>query len=183
MAYHALRACSSKPASPRGPPQHAPLHRRSGAAPDETFNGIPASAAAHTIPRALRHERNQHATNPYHAAKASAWLSSNGLPLPGVGLRVVDDAGRLRPSGEIGHVEVQPNVFVGYLGSMPEKKTAEEFTADGRAPRNSRPATSVDRRQSGTSPSSGAAKNSWSSPAATTSIRPRSRASSPPARR
>ena len=53
-----------------------------------------------------------------------------GLPLPGVGVRVVDDAARALPAGEIGDVQVRgPNVFSGYW-RMPEK-TREEFSADG----------------------------------------------------
>jgi malonyl-CoA/methylmalonyl-CoA synthetase len=53
-----------------------------------------------------------------------------GFPLPGVELRVVDDAGRPVPEREIGGIEVRgPNVFKGYW-RMPEK-TAEEFTRDG----------------------------------------------------
>jgi malonyl-CoA/methylmalonyl-CoA synthetase len=52
-----------------------------------------------------------------------------GPALPGVGLRIVDDAGRPCAVDEIGHVQVRgPNVFSGYW-QMPEK-TAEEFTAD-----------------------------------------------------
>lgn len=53
-----------------------------------------------------------------------------GFPLPGVALRVVDDAGAALPKGEIGGIQVRgPNVFAGYW-RMPEK-TAEEFTDDG----------------------------------------------------
>lgn len=56
--------------------------------------------------------------------------STVGFPLPGVGLRVVDDAGAQVPVGEIGNIQVRgPNVFKGYW-RMPEK-TAEEFTQDG----------------------------------------------------
>jgi malonyl-CoA/methylmalonyl-CoA synthetase len=55
---------------------------------------------------------------------------SVGPPLPGVEVRVVDDAGAPCPGGTIGHVIVRgENVFSGYW-RMPEKN-AEEFTADG----------------------------------------------------
>jgi malonyl-CoA/methylmalonyl-CoA synthetase len=53
-----------------------------------------------------------------------------GFPLPGVGLRVADDAGQALAQGEIGGIQVKgPNVFKGYW-RMPEKN-AQEFTADG----------------------------------------------------
>ena len=55
-----------------------------------------------------------------------------GRPLPGVSVRIVDDQGAARSTGEIGGVEVRgPNVFSGYW-RMPEK-TREEFAgeADG----------------------------------------------------
>ncbi|WP_291014065.1 malonyl-CoA synthase [Hydrogenophaga sp.] len=53
-----------------------------------------------------------------------------GFPLPGVALRVVDEAGQAVATGEVGGLQVNgPNVFKGYW-RMPEK-TAEEFTADG----------------------------------------------------
>ncbi len=56
--------------------------------------------------------------------------STVGFPLPGVGLRVVDDAGKEVPVGEIGNIQVRgPNVFKGYW-RMPEK-TKEEFSTDG----------------------------------------------------
>jgi malonyl-CoA/methylmalonyl-CoA synthetase len=55
---------------------------------------------------------------------------SVGPPLPGVEVRVVDDAGTSCAPGVIGHVIVRgPNVFSGYW-RMPEKNT-EEFTAGG----------------------------------------------------
>jgi len=53
-----------------------------------------------------------------------------GFPLPGVQLRVQDDAGTSLPAGQVGGIQVKgPNVFAGYW-RMPEK-TREEFTADG----------------------------------------------------
>lgn len=73
-------------------------------------------------------------SNPYTADKRHAGQTERrgatvGFPLPGVGLRVVDDANKPLPVGEIGAIQVQgPNVFKGYW-RMPEK-TAEEFAAD-----------------------------------------------------
>ncbi len=53
-----------------------------------------------------------------------------GFPLPGVGLRVVNDQSEPLPPGQVGAIQVQgPNVFIGYW-RMPEK-TREEFTTDG----------------------------------------------------
>ncbi len=52
-----------------------------------------------------------------------------GFPLPGVALRVMDEAGHACAPGQIGGIEVSgPNVFKGYW-RMPEK-TAEEFSTD-----------------------------------------------------
>ncbi|MCK7577717.1 MAG: AMP-binding protein [Chromatiales bacterium] len=70
-------------------------------------------------------------SNPYFGTARERRAGTVGLPLPGVGVRVVR---RRRPrrcaAGEIGSIEVHgPNVFSGYW-RMPEK-TAEEFTADG----------------------------------------------------
>ena len=53
-----------------------------------------------------------------------------GRALPGVEVRVTDDAGKLCAAQEIGNLEVRgPNVFSGYW-RMPEK-TRTEFSADG----------------------------------------------------
>ena len=74
-------------------------------------------------------------SNPYAADERYARQSERrggtvGFPLPGVALRVQDDAGQPLPNGEIGGIQVKgPNVFMGYW-RMPEK-TAEEFTPDG----------------------------------------------------
>ncbi len=67
-------------------------------------------------------------SNPYEGGKRIG--GTVGTALPGVGLRIVDDAGQPCGPDEIGHIQVRgPNVFAGYW-RMPEK-TAEEFTADG----------------------------------------------------
>jgi len=69
-------------------------------------------------------------SNPYSAVQGQRRGGTVGFPLPGVQLRVRDDAGQSCPTDEIGHIEVAgPNVFAGYW-RMPEK-TKEEFTADG----------------------------------------------------
>jgi malonyl-CoA/methylmalonyl-CoA synthetase len=69
-------------------------------------------------------------SNPYYPAQGERRGGTVGFPLPGVGLRVQDDAGQPVPVGQIGGIQVKgPNVFKGYW-RMPEK-TAEEFTADG----------------------------------------------------
>ncbi len=69
-------------------------------------------------------------SNPCRASDGQRVGGTVGPALPGVGVRVVDDAGAALPADEIGHVQVRgPNVFGGYW-RMPEK-TAEEFTADG----------------------------------------------------
>ena len=71
-------------------------------------------------------------SNPYQGKRKAGTV---GPPLPGVGLRLIDETGQVitpqpgRVSG-IGGVQVRgPNVFVGYW-NMPEK-TREEFTEDG----------------------------------------------------
>ena len=66
----------------------------------------------------------------HHGGQSERRGGTVGFALPGVGLRLVDDAGVLLPVGETGHIQVTgPNVFKGYW-RMPEK-TLEEFSADG----------------------------------------------------
>jgi malonyl-CoA/methylmalonyl-CoA synthetase len=71
-------------------------------------------------------------SNPYKGLRKPGTV---GLPLEGVGVRVISEAGavmepQLGHVTEIGGVQVRgPNVFVGYW-NMPEK-TREEFTDDG----------------------------------------------------
>ena len=69
-------------------------------------------------------------SNPYSAVQGQRRGGTVGFPLPGVQLRVRDDAGEPCPTDEIGNIEVSgPSVFAGYW-RMPDK-TKEEFTADG----------------------------------------------------
>ncbi|WP_440708735.1 AMP-binding protein [Herbiconiux sp. YIM B11900] len=64
-----------------------------------------------------------------HDPPASAW-GSDGRPLPGIGLRIVDDSGVELGPGHEGHYELNsPTMFLGYL-DRPDL-TAEVFTADG----------------------------------------------------
>ena len=69
-------------------------------------------------------------SNPYRARDGERRGATVGFPLPGVDLRIQDDAGHALAGGEIGGIEVRgPNVFSGYW-RMPEK-TKDDFTADG----------------------------------------------------
>ena len=73
---------------------------------------------------------NPYAADARHGGLSEKRIGTVGFPLPGVSLRVVDDAGQSLGTDEIGAIQVQgPNVFAGYW-QMPEK-TAEEFTVDG----------------------------------------------------
>jgi malonyl-CoA/methylmalonyl-CoA synthetase len=109
----------------------------SGSAPllIETFNDWK-SRTGHTIlERYGMSETIMLTSNPYradarHGGQDERRGGTVGFALPGVGLRVQDDAGQAVPAGEIGGIQVRgPNVFGGYW-RMPEK-TREEFTADG----------------------------------------------------
>ena len=66
-------------------------------------------------------------SNPYDGERRAGTV---GFALPGVNVRVADDADQPLPAGENGAIQVKgPNVFSGYW-RMPEK-TREEFTRDG----------------------------------------------------
>ena len=101
----------------------------------ETFNAWRERTGHTILERYGMSETIMLTSNPYsadarHGGQSERRGSTVGFPLPGVGLRVVGDAGKALPVGEIGNIQVQgPNVFKGYW-RMPEK-TAEEFTQDG----------------------------------------------------
>ncbi len=105
----------------------------SGSAPllKETFEAFRAKTGHVILERYGMSETVMLTSNPYQGERRAGTV---GFPLPGVGLRLVDDRGRTvrrRRQGlsEIGAVQVRgPNVFSGYW-RMPEK-TREEFTQD-----------------------------------------------------
>jgi len=101
----------------------------SGSAPllTETFVEFEARCGHTILERYGMSETNMNTSNPLQGERRAGTV---GLPLPGVTVRVVDDAGERLADGEVGNLQVQgPNVFSGYW-RMPEK-TAEDFTADG----------------------------------------------------
>ncbi len=104
----------------------------SGSAPllVETFDAWTERTGMTLLERYGMSETVMLASNPCRASDGPRLRGTVGPALPGVQLRVVDDAGSPCPAGEIGHIQVKgPNVFAGYW-RMPEK-TAEEFSADG----------------------------------------------------
>ena len=117
-------------------------------------------------------ETNMITSNPYDGERIAGTV---GFPLPGVSLRVAEpEGGAAVAEGEVGVIEVKgPNVFKGYW-RMPEK-TAAEFRPDGFFITGDLGGST----RAAMSTSSGAPRTS-SSPAASTSIRRRSRARSTP---
>ena len=115
--------------------QHACRNMRlfiSGSAPllIETFDAFRARSGHTILERYGMSETVMLTSNPYDAKHGERRGGTVGLPLPGVGLRVVGEARALCATDEIGAIEVRgPNVFRGYW-RMPEK-TREEFTDDG----------------------------------------------------
>ncbi|MCX7204213.1 MAG: malonyl-CoA synthase [Burkholderiales bacterium] len=100
----------------------------SGSAPllTDTFKQFEARTGQRILERYGMSETVMLTSNPYDGNRMAGTV---GLPLPGVSVRVVNDAGSACSTNEIGGIEVRgPNVFSGYW-RMPEK-TREEFTAD-----------------------------------------------------
>jgi malonyl-CoA/methylmalonyl-CoA synthetase len=101
----------------------------SGSAPllPETFNAF-RSRTGHTIlERYGMTETGMNTSNPYDAERRGGTV---GLPLPGIELRIADEADRLLAFGEIGGIQVRgPNVMPGYW-RLPDRRQ-EDFAADG----------------------------------------------------
>jgi malonyl-CoA/methylmalonyl-CoA synthetase len=101
----------------------------SGSAPllEDTFRQFETRTGHRILERYGMTETGMNASNPLHGERRPGTV---GLPLPGIELRVVDEAGRILGPDEVGVLEVRgPNVFKGYW-RMPER-TAEEFRPDG----------------------------------------------------
>lgn len=101
----------------------------SGSAPllSETFVEFHTRSGHTILERYGMTETGMNTSNPLEGERRAGTV---GPSLPGVTVRVVDDAGDVLVIGETGNLQVQgPNVFPGYW-RMPEK-TAEDFTSDG----------------------------------------------------
>jgi malonyl-CoA/methylmalonyl-CoA synthetase len=93
----------------------------------ETFNEFRGRTGHTILERYGMTETGMNSSNPYAGERRGGTV---GFPLPGIEVRVVDDAERALPSGEVGHIQVRgPNVMRGYWRL--EEKNAEEFTPDG----------------------------------------------------
>ena len=101
----------------------------SGSAPltEQTFAAWEARTGQRILERYGMSETMMNTSNPLVGERVAGTV---GFALPGVEVRIADDAGVPSAVGEVGVIEVRgPNVFAGYW-RMPEK-TAEEFRADG----------------------------------------------------
>jgi len=101
----------------------------SGSAPllPETFREFEARTGKRILERYGMTETGMNTSNPLDGERVAGTV---GAPLPGVSVRIVDDAGAPCAKGVVGSIEVRgPNVFAGYW-KLPAK-TKEEFTADG----------------------------------------------------
>ena len=101
----------------------------SGSAPllPETFEQFRTRTGMTILERYGMSETGMNTSNPLSGERIAGTV---GPPLPGVSIRVVDEAGQPCATGEVGAIEVKgPNVFAGYW-RMPDK-TRDEFTGDG----------------------------------------------------
>jgi malonyl-CoA/methylmalonyl-CoA synthetase len=101
----------------------------SGSAPlqMETFQQFEARIGQRILERYGMSEAGMITSNPLEGERKGGTV---GLPLPGVSVRIADEADRALPQGAVGGIQIRgSNVFRGYW-RMPEK-TREEFTADG----------------------------------------------------
>jgi malonyl-CoA/methylmalonyl-CoA synthetase len=101
----------------------------SGSAPLtlETFDEFRRRTGHAILERYGMTETGMNTSNPYGGERRGGTV---GVPLPGVGVRVVDDADLPVAAGDTGHVQVRgPNVMPGYW-KLPDKNK-EEFTPDG----------------------------------------------------
>ena len=101
----------------------------SGSAPllPETFAAFQARTGQSILERYGMTEAGMITSNPLNGPRIAGTV---GYALPGVGLRIVDDAGQSLPTEQIGQLEIRgENVFAGYW-RMPER-TAAEFREDG----------------------------------------------------
>ncbi|MGE0621012.1 MAG: AMP-binding protein [Pseudomonadales bacterium] len=101
----------------------------SGSAPltAQTFEAWEARTGHRILERYGMSETMMNTSNPLAGERIAGTV---GFPLPGVRLRIADEAGVPVAPGEVGVIEVKgPNVFSGYW-RMPEK-TAQEFREDG----------------------------------------------------
>jgi malonyl-CoA/methylmalonyl-CoA synthetase len=101
----------------------------SGSAPlaIDTFDEFRARTGHTILERYGMTETGMNTSNPYQGERRGGTV---GLPLPGIEVRVVDDAGSPVAVGHTGQIQVfGPNVMPGYW-RLPEKNS-EEFTVDG----------------------------------------------------
>jgi malonyl-CoA/methylmalonyl-CoA synthetase len=101
----------------------------SGSAPltEQTFVAWEARTGQRILERYGMSETMMNTSNPLVGERVAGTV---GFALPGVEVRIGDEAGRPCGAGEVGVIEVRGrNVFAGYW-RMPEK-TAEEFRPDG----------------------------------------------------
>jgi malonyl-CoA/methylmalonyl-CoA synthetase len=101
----------------------------SGSAPllRETFNEFRARTGHTILERYGMTETGMNTSNPYDGERRAGTV---GKHLPGVEIRIADEADRSLPVGEIGQIQVRgPNVMPGYW-RLPDRRH-DDFSADG----------------------------------------------------